>query len=668
MTVVVGTAGHIDHGKTTLLRALTGIDADRLPEEQRRGMTIDVGYAHLVLPGGASLDFVDVPGHDGLVGNMLVGAGEIDAAMLVVAADDGPRAQTLEHLELLDALGIRRGLAVVTKADLVDDDRLADVRAEVARLLEATGLAGVPVLAVSAQAGTGLELLTDELARLERNVPGGSAGPSRLAIDRRFSVRGRGTVVTGSLRGPGLTAGDTLRLEPAGGTARIREVQVHGVGVAGRVGCGRTALNLAGVEAASLRRGQVLTAGPGVEVGSRLLVVLRRSAGLAGGADREARFPPDDGVQARLHAGTAQVGVRVGRSGREATLLADGRCTAILRLDEPVALAPGDRFVLRRLSPGLVLAGGIVLDALPPRGLARRRVTPGRLVRLTAALADGATQGAVAALLDLHGALPRVRAQAVAAVTGAGWPPSSELGDLLVAPDVRASLEDRVLAAVIAHHAAAPLSPGAPVAEIRRPLALDLQRQAGTDERTAATAASALIDSLVTTGRLAREGDRLRDPARRAGLPPELEAAMARLEALLATSAPPALDDAARSAGCPPDGVRALEAAGRIVRLEADLAYAAPAYHRLAAQALAMARTGPLAPAAFRDATGTSRRYVLAVLEDLDRRGILRRTPEGHIPGPKAPAQAPLPPAQVQTSPVHAAPAVAAPLPHGAEP
>ena len=170
MTVVIGTAGHIDHGKTTLLRALTGIDADRLPEEQRRGMTIDVGYAHLMLPDGTELDFVDVPGHDRLVGNMLVGAGEIDAAMLVVAADDGPRAQTMEHLALLDALGISHGVAVVTKADVAGPTRTAEAVAEVERMLSGTTLAGSPVLAVSSIDGDGIEALRAALVDLRDRV------------------------------------------------------------------------------------------------------------------------------------------------------------------------------------------------------------------------------------------------------------------------------------------------------------------------------------------------------------------------------------------------------------------------------------------------------------------------------------------------------------------
>ncbi len=265
MTVVVGTAGHIDHGKTTLLRALTGIDADRLPEEQRRGMTIDIGYAHLELPDGSLLDFVDVPGHDKLVGNMLVGAGEIDAALLVVAADDGPRPQTIEHLELLDALGIADGLAVVTKADLAGPERGAQVAEATRRLLDRTRLAGAAVLIVSATTSEGFVELRAALVALAERVEarGLQVGPPRVAIDRAFSVKGRGAVVTGTLRGGPLERGMTLRLLPGGREVRIRELQIHGATVERAAGGGRTALNLGGVEAADLSRGMVLTASPG---------------------------------------------------------------------------------------------------------------------------------------------------------------------------------------------------------------------------------------------------------------------------------------------------------------------------------------------------------------------------------------------------------------------
>ncbi len=281
-SVVVGTAGHIDHGKTTLLRALTGIDADRLPEERRRGMTIDVGYAHLGLPDGRVVDFVDVPGHDRLVGNMLVGAGEIDAALLVVAADDGPNAQTLEHLELLDALGIADGLVVITKADLAPDaDRREALVAEVGALLARTSLAGSPVLVASAQTGEGIEALRVALAALVDRVAARpwTAEGARLAVDRIFTVKGRGTVVTGSLRGGPIATGATLRLLPAGVDVRVREVQVRGTAVEAAAG-GRTALLLGGVDASAVTRGAVLSADPAVVATSRVLVAMRGPAGL----------------------------------------------------------------------------------------------------------------------------------------------------------------------------------------------------------------------------------------------------------------------------------------------------------------------------------------------------------------------------------------------------
>ncbi|OGO58059.1 MAG: selenocysteine-specific translation elongation factor, partial [Chloroflexi bacterium RBG_16_72_14] len=281
-SVVVGTAGHIDHGKTALLRTLTGIDADRLPEERRRGITIDVGYAHLALADGSVVDFVDVPGHDRLVGNMLVGAGEIDAAMVVIAADDGPNAQTFEHLELLDALGIRDGLAVVTKADLAPDpDRLALVVTAVHDLLERTTLAGAPVLVASAVTGVGVDAVRRALGGLAARVAPAlpSEGGPRLAIDRVFAVRGRGTVVTGSLRGGGVVPGMSMRLLPEGVEVRVREVQVRGATVEAARG-GRTALLLGGVEAGALRRGQALTTDPAVVATSRVLVAIRPAAAL----------------------------------------------------------------------------------------------------------------------------------------------------------------------------------------------------------------------------------------------------------------------------------------------------------------------------------------------------------------------------------------------------
>ncbi len=292
MTVVVGTAGHIDHGKTTLLRALTGIDADRLPEERRRGMTIEVGYAHLRLPDGDVLDFVDVPGHDRLVGNMLIGAGEIDAVLLVVAADDGPRAQTREHVELLDALGLRHAVVAVTKVDAIELARVGEVVAAVGDLLAPTSFAGAPVVVVSALTGVGVEALAAALVTLRdraRAAGAGAPGPARLAIDRVFGVKGRGTVVTGTLRGGPLVRGVSLRVEPGGSAVRARELQARGTPVEAGGPGGRLAANVTGVERASIVRGVVLTDDPAVVATDRLLVALRPALALSWKSDAAAK-------------------------------------------------------------------------------------------------------------------------------------------------------------------------------------------------------------------------------------------------------------------------------------------------------------------------------------------------------------------------------------------
>ena len=633
-TVVIGTAGHIDHGKTSLLRALTGIDADRLPEEQARGMTIDVGYAHLAFEDGVELDFVDVPGHDRLIGNMLVGAGEIDAAMLVVAADDGPRPQTIEHLQLLDALGIEDGLVVVTKIDMVEPGRVDDVARDVRALLGATTLASVPVLGVSSVRGDGLaevraalRVLRDGVAtRLGRD---GAVGPTRLSIDRAFGVKGRGTVVTGTLWGGTLERGSMLRREPGGQEVRVREVQVHGA-TRDRHDGGRTALNLAGVPADELRRGDVLTLDARVRGTDRLLVAVRPVADLGRtgasvatrpGSRPRAGHPPPAGATVRLHIGTDQVDATVRRIRGEA----DAMLLTLARETETFA---GGRGVVRHPASGDIVGAVRVLDTHPPRGASRRRVTPDRVGTLREALGRGwsAIDGA---LIDLHGAL--------LLEDGSGR-------SLALARDVRTALDQAALDAVATHHRDAPISPGLPVPRARAAVLRRLRAIATVERRhldLVSVTVARVVNHLVSDGRLLRQDDALRDPSLVGEASDELVEAMSRLEQALDVPAPPSLDAAAAAAGCPPDGVRALQAAGRIVRLSPDLAWSAAAYHRLAALALEHSRRAPLTPAALRDATGTSRKYVLAILEDLDRREILRRTPEGHIPGRRAPSSQP---------------------------
>ena len=622
MTVVIGTAGHIDHGKTALLRALTGIDADRLPEERRRGMTIDVGYANLRLPDGTDLDFVDVPGHDRLIGNMLIGAGEIDAVLLVVAADDGPRAQTIEHLGLLDALGIDLGMVALTKVDAVDTERVAEVERLIRGLLVGTSLDGSPITPVSSIDGRGLSELLAALTTLRdralgaRRPAAGEDAPVRLAIDRSFVIKGRGTVVTGTLRGGRLAQGTQLRLVPGDREVRAREVQVHGGRVDSLAGGGRVALNLAAIDAADLPRGAVLTTDPGIQASNALVVVVQAD-GITPGA------------VLRMHLGTEQVQVRVGR-GRTDLVRAPAGAVTRLRLARPIAVAAGDHFVLRGGASNELIVGGVVVDPQPPVGPSRRRATE----EILAGVVSPDPMVRARSFVGVHGVIDERRLadlsgieaallvpKAIAAVALAGW---------LVAEPIAALLEADALAAVSARAGSLPL------AELRTRLARLFRRLATVDPRAAATIVDALVDGIVARGDLARDRDQVVEPGRSAGPAPAVLAAMERLERILATTGPPSLAEAIRATGCPPDGVRALEAAGRIVRLDADLAYASGTYEALTAAALRLARAGALSPAALRDATGTSRKFVMAILEDLDRRGILRRTPAGHVPGPRA--------------------------------
>jgi selenocysteine-specific elongation factor len=612
MTVVVGTAGHIDHGKTALLQALTGIDADRLPEERRRGMTIDVGYAYFGLADGSELDFVDVPGHDRLVGNMLVGAGEIDAVMLVVAADDGPRAQTYEHVELLDALGVRHGIAVITKSDVVEAARVAEVRDAVSRLLAGTWLVASPVLAASSVSGQGIDAVRHALETLRDRVEAdrvrwsapGQPSSSRLAIDRIFSVRGRGLVVTGTLRGGPISRNASLRLVPGEAQVRARGLQVHGRTVE-MADAGRTAINLAGIEAGVVHRGAVLTDDPAVVATDRILARIS--------------WALPDRARVRVHLGTAATEGAIGRSGRDAIDLDAGTAAAVVRLSEPMAARPGDRFVLRLGSGPDHAVGGVVLDVAPPRGISRRRQTRDRVANLAAAIAAQDDHAIDLAHLDLHGARPGI-------------------GSIALAHDVAeaaAADVESALAATIESTASRPT-----LAEVRARCARTIRQSVTLRRDEAAAAAERLIARLIDRGRLVRDGEHVGLPGsgshRSAGMDPAVAAAMDRLARALAVASPPPLQDAARVTACPETGVRELIRTGRIVLLDRDLAYEAGTYRGFERLALDMADRAPLTPAVLRDATATSRKYVMAILADLDRRGVLRRIDAGHVPGPRA--------------------------------
>ncbi|RLC28530.1 MAG: selenocysteine-specific translation elongation factor, partial [Deltaproteobacteria bacterium] len=357
--IILGTAGHIDHGKTSLIKALTGIDTDRLKEEKQRGITIELGFAHFELPGGQVIGIVDVPGHEKFVKNMVAGATGIDLVALVIAADEGVMPQTKEHLEICQLLDIRHGLVILTKIDMVDADWMELVREDVREYLSGTFLADAPVVEVSSVTGRGLPELTRTLETLAAEVPEKDIGHIfRIPVDRVFTMKGFGTVITGTSISGRIQTGDEITIYPQGLNAKIRGLQVHNREV-DRVRAGlRTAVNLQGVEKAVIRRGDVLATKEALRV--TYMVDVRLD--LLDSAPRKLK----NRARVRFHSGTSEIMARVVLLDRE-ELMPGESCFAQVRLDEPTAVLKDDRFVIRSYSPVRTIGGGAVLNALPGR-------------------------------------------------------------------------------------------------------------------------------------------------------------------------------------------------------------------------------------------------------------------------------------------------------------
>ncbi|MGH7247347.1 MAG: selenocysteine-specific translation elongation factor, partial [Pseudomonadota bacterium] len=362
-SILAGTAGHIDHGKTALVRALTGIDTDRLPEEKCRGISIDLGFAHLNLNSNLRLGFVDVPGHERFIKNMLAGIGGIDLVLLVIAANESIRPQTREHFDICRLLNISKGIIVLTKADLVDDDILGLARLEAEEFVRGSFLEGAPLVAVSSTTGAGLRELRTQLEQVASGIAAkDSSRHFRLPVDRAFSLRGFGTVATGTLMAGSIAPDRELEIHPSGRRVRVRSVEVHGHRVERAFAGERTALNLADVEPPDLARGMAL-AEPGQFRSTRLVDAVFDL--LVSAAPLKARAP------VHFHAGAAEIEA-------EARLLAGAGpmqpgAHAYIRflLRDPLLLLPGDRFIVRRFSPVATIGGGVVLDAAPPAKLRR---------------------------------------------------------------------------------------------------------------------------------------------------------------------------------------------------------------------------------------------------------------------------------------------------------
>ncbi|MEP6622536.1 MAG: selenocysteine-specific translation elongation factor, partial [bacterium] len=416
--MILGTAGHIDHGKTSLVRALTGVDTDRLPEEKRRGITIELGFAPLSLDGVGQVGIVDVPGHEAFVRTMVAGATGIDFALLVVAADAGVMPQTREHLAILSLLGVRGGVVAITKRDLVDEEWLSLVHDDVASAIAGTSLEGAVVVPVSSTTGEGLDALRVALAGAAQAVPRRSSlDLFRLPIDRAFTMKGTGTVVTGTVWSGSLARDAAIRLLPADVVVRVRGLQSHGRAVDVVHAGDRAAISLAGVALDDIHRGNVLVQGDAWKTGRVLRAQLELSEGL------DVTLGPRSRV--RLHLGTSEVGARL--VVREGALAPGARVSSRIVLDEPIVARAGDRFVLRMASPVATLGGGVVTDPFAPlraRPWPMEPVDPARSLALV--LDEAGARGVNLSELPVRLGVP---VEQCAELAGAAW----RVGDRILA-------------------------------------------------------------------------------------------------------------------------------------------------------------------------------------------------------------------------------------------
>jgi selenocysteine-specific elongation factor len=628
--IIVGTAGHIDHGKTALVKALTGVDADRLKEEKERGITIDLGFADLTA-GDVHFGFVDVPGHERFVKNMLAGAHGLDLVLLVVAADEGVMPQTREHVDICRLLEIKAGLIAITKADLADDELLQLVEAEVADFVAGSFLESAPVLRVSARTGAGIEELKRALARLAARVGERDAeAVARLPIDRVFTIKGFGTVVTGTLVAGRIRAGDELELLPSSGRrARVRGAQVHGRATAEARAGERTALNLQGLEVADIARGQVLAPAGRLQATQMMDVRLH----LLPGAPRALRTRS----RVRLHLGTAEILARVVLLG-QAELEPGGAGFAQLRLETPTLALPGDHFIIRRYSPAVTIGGGTVVDGLPPKHRLREGARVAAQLEALAAADEveriawfiemagerGLSQEEIAARSGATDGAINVAAAALTKNRRAVAVSTSPLR--LLARPAFEELARRVRALLKEFHRGAPLEAGMGREEVRERLFSSLPPEIFR----------AVIAHLAERQEAVAEKDLLRLATHRVELSPEEKAVKDHLAELYARAAlqPITLEEALAQAG-PQFGMDAPRAqrfaqmlinSGELVRV-ADLVF-----HRSALEGLRAtlqrfkAERGPrIDVGAFKDLTGVSRKYAIPLLEYLDRQRVTRR-------------------------------------------
>jgi selenocysteine-specific elongation factor len=630
-SVIVGTAGHIDHGKTALVKALTGIDGDRLEEEKRRGITIDIGFAHLELPGPDGevlrLGFVDVPGHERFVRNMLAGVGGIDLVLLVIAADESIKPQTREHFDICRLLSVRRGITVLTKSDLVDNETLDVVRLEVEEFLRGSFLdpAHSPIVAVSSLNGAGIDQLKQALVKVAAEVPAkDSTALARLPIDRVFTMKGFGTVVTGALVSGTIRKEEELQVFPIGKRVRVRGVQVHGrtadLALAGQ----RTALNLAGVTTEALARGMMLAPLSTFHSTFRLDVKL---------ALLPTAKPLKDRARVHLHAYTSETIAEVLLYGLK-QVAPGGEAFAQLRLAAPVLLLPGDRFILRQFSPVVTIGGGVVLDAAPL--VHKRPVT--EVVSFLKTMAAGSPDEVLAARVARRGEtgfrltdapaemnLPVGRAMNLAArLVEQGI--LVRCNQLLVSSAAFARHKAEVADAVKKFHDANPLVSGISKEELREKANLGSEVFYG------------ILGNLVEERKLELSGELVRLAGRGVVMKDEEADSKKMIESAFASAGlkVPALKDVL--AGLKVDKARAQKIVTLLLRekvlmkISEDLVFHRDALLDLRQRMAAEKTKSPkIDIARFKDLTGVSRKYAIPLLEYLDREHVTKRLGDDRV-------------------------------------
>lgn len=631
---VIGTAGHVDHGKSTLIKALTGMDPDRLQEEKDRGMTIDLGFAWLRLPGGNEISIVDVPGHERFIKNMLAGVGGIDLALLVVAADEGVMPQTSEHLAIIDLLQIQRGMVALTKRDLVDDDWLELVTEDVRERLKGTVLANAPIMPVSATTGQGLaELKAGLAAVLAETPPKRDIGRPRLPVDRIFTIGGFGTVVTGTLVDGRLQVGQEVEILPRGLRSRIRGLQTHKKKAESAVPGSRVAVNLVGLAVSDLARGDVLTLPGWLTPTTMVDARLRLVADLA--------QPLRHNAQVSLHTGSAEVPSRV-------RLLVGSQAAAgetvwvQLEMEAPVAVVKGDYFVIR--SPNATLGGGQIVDAHTRR---RRRNRP-EVVAALETLAKGSPDEVLlqtladkppvemAALVassaltedETRSAIARLAGSGQVVVvsgesqTARGLPVAGRLraGTLVISTLGWNALRQRALGILAEYHGKNPLRQGMPKEELKSRLSLTPR------------VFNECLTRWLDEGRVADEGAAVRLASHAVKFTPQQEASAIRALAAMDHTpfAPPSRADLERDLGT--DLLQALLDQGKLRKVSEDVILTPDAYRQMVDAVLEDIRArGATNVAALRDRFSTSRRYAIALLEHLDETRVTRRQGDDRV-------------------------------------